>query len=65
MVERGRRPANGDLLLVNVAGAHQLEKVELRRGELRLTHVSRPLAEIDIQAIGVVTRFLRVLSREL
>ena len=64
VVERGRRPANGDLLLLNVAGGYQLGQVVLRRGDLRLTHISRPLAEIDIQAIGVVTRFLRVLSRE-
>jgi hypothetical protein len=65
VIERGRRPANGDLLLLNVAGGHQLGQVMLRRGELRLTHISRPRADIDIQAIGVVTRFLRVFSREL
>lgn len=63
VVERGRKPTDGDLLLVHVDGSIRLGRVTRTRGALRLEGVRRPLGNNTVSLLGVVSRFLRVFRR--
>jgi hypothetical protein len=60
VVERGRRPRNGDLVLVSVECGYQLGEAAMMRGALALKRIRRPYAAADVSGVGVVTRSLRI-----
>ena len=63
VVERGRMPADGDLLLVYVDGRARLGRVVRDRGSLRLEGVRRPLGDDAVSLLGIVPRFLRIFDK--
>lgn len=63
VVERGRKPVDGDLLLIYVDGCTRLARVVRDRGSLRLQGVRRPLGGDGVSLLGVVPRFLRTFDK--